>query len=138
MATDTNVKIVLDAGDLDATCGFWEQLLGFVTISTTLPDKPVETRVLRSEQYPGLVIEFRRCLPRPPQGVSPGSMRSLEFEVDDPIAVAARVTDPRWVSPQPEQGQTVDRLTLQDASGYHVTLVARHPAGSGDTASSHP
>jgi len=124
------VTLLLDAGDLDAMCAFWGALLGYRVVETRQAESPAERRLLRSESYPEVDLELRRCLPRPPTGSTPGSLRGLVFAVEDPIAVASRIDDPHWIAPPPADGTPARAVTLQDPSGYHVSLAARRPGDS--------
>lgn len=116
------VTIDLDAAPLDGACEFYQRLLGFRVVKTEHAGAFTESRVLASDQVPGVLLRFRCCSPRPPMGAAIGTIRLLTFYVPDPAGVAARIEDPTWVLPPPDHGPA-DRLILQDSSGYHVALV---------------
>ncbi len=121
--------IHLDAIHLDELCDFYAELLGYRVVRTENLGMITESRTLESDAYPAVRLVLRNCLPRPPVGSALGTIRLLEFEVEDPARAASRVKDPRWVSEPPREGESPDRLILLDSTGYRVAL-ARRPAGS--------
>lgn len=130
MTPPAKVTIHLDAIRLDDLCDFYRTLLGFRVVETQHAGLLTEARTLESEQYPAFRLVFQSCHPRPPMASACGTIRTLEFEVDDPARVAARITEPKWITPLPGSDEpTVSRLILQDSTGYHVALV-RRPEGS--------
>ena len=128
MATPITPLLELDVGDLDIACAFWRTLFDYEVTDRRRPGSPIESRTLVSRDVP-LVLRLQTCLPRPPQGTSPGSIRTIEFVVDDPGARVARFEDPPLIH-GPGLEPTADRIILHDPTGYHVAL-SRPPAGSG-------
>lgn len=117
------VTIELDVASLDDSTSFWGTLLGFRVRETRRQGTILESRTLASDAFPTLALTLRNCNPRPPAGSALGSLRSLEFQVDDPVALARRLDKPLWVLAPPEDdAEPCDRVILQDSSGYHVAL----------------
>jgi hypothetical protein len=119
------VTLDLDAAALDPICEFYARLLGYRVVRTDHAGTLIESRTLTSDQVPALRLRFRCCAPRPPMGAAIGTIRLITFHVSDPLAVAARIEKPIWILPPPDDATTLDRVILQDSSGYHVALA--HP-----------
>ena len=126
MSNTPRVTIHLDAIRLDELCAFYADLLGYRVTDTEHPGLLNEVRTLESDRYPHLRLQFHNCHPRPPMASARGTIRALEFEVDDPVETTSRIANPRWITPLPGADEPEsDRLILQDSTGYHVALVRR-------------
>lgn len=132
MTTNGLVTIELDVANLDDSTSFWATLLGFRVLGSRRPGTVLESRTLASDAFPTLALVLRNCNPRPPAGSALGSLRTIEFQVDDPVALARRLDNPQWVLAPPEDdAEPCDRVILQDSSGYHVALTRPpRPEGS--------
>lgn len=114
--------IRLDAANLDHTAEFWQSLLGYEETARTASGTPMERRTLASPGVPGVTIELVACLPRPVIGSTLGSLRSLRFTVNDPIATLRHAKHAQWIQPVDPAAPPPASVTLLDPSGYRVEL----------------
>ncbi len=118
------VSVSLDASNLDTSCGFYRDLLGFQVSSAKRPGLIFEERALRSDRIPGFELNLRAAFGRRPIG-SPGGMLALGFRVADLPGMVERLKgSARWVDGVPPSPFTGDRIRLADPDGYLIELRA--------------
>lgn len=122
-----DIGISLDVSDIDASCAFYDALLGFRTVSSERAGLIYERRHLRSAQLPSLELQLRAAFGKRPIGSTPGSMLAITLRVTD-VRVAlgslAAHRPIRWVGPAPAAEGPLAHATIADPDGYVLELVA--------------
>lgn len=118
------IAISLDVSDLEASCRFYQELLGYTVIATERAGLIYEQRTLRSPRVPALELRLRAAFGKRPIGSTPGSLLRLSVRVADIRAALGGLSSPvRWVGPAPAGDGVLAAALLADPDGYVIEFV---------------
>lgn len=128
------VRIYLDVMDLDVSASFYE-VLGFRQVGVYRQGLPYESRMLRGETRPGLMLVMRQSYRRPVVGSLPGGVTRLALHEPDlatrraeiekvvrllPPSDRASPAEPAGAAPSGAPGY----IEFLDPDGYLIELYA--------------
>jgi len=115
-------SILYDVRNLDRTCAFYSETLGFRHVHTDRKGLPFETRTLECPQYPTIALCVRQSYRRPVIGSQPGGFIAIALRTKNvreaAKALAGKVT---FMTPIPESGP-VAKVQFLDPDGYVLEL----------------
>lgn len=119
-------SILFDVTDLERTCAFYLDTLGFQHVATEREGLPFETRTLECESYPTIALCVRRTYRRPVIGSQPGGFIALALRTRNVRQVIERIKDRVTLLlpvplPAAEAGSIV-RAQFLDPDGYVIEL----------------
>lgn len=76
-------SILFDVTNLERTCAFYLDTLGFRQVTSDRQGLPFETRTLECDQYPALALCVRQTYRRPVIGSQPGGFIALGLRTNN-------------------------------------------------------
>lgn len=115
-------SIMYDVTDLDRSCAFYGETLGFRHVSTDRKDLPYEIRTLECDQYPALALCLRKSYRRPVIGSLPGGFIAIGLRVANVREAVARLTGKVSFLTQILPAGPLHKVQFFDPDGYVIEL----------------